>query len=171
MLAELAVVQPPAVAASDRLTLAREIVAAADRYGIHYKLFLALCRVESTDCRPWAKGRAGEIGAFQVLPGHAKHFNLHPAELLRVDHNVRAAAALLAEAIERSDGSLADALARYNSGKPNPGRYSARVLELFASYLAGGERAVYVSSGAAVRHTRLERLPVSGASEALPMAA
>ncbi len=119
----------------DRVALRRIIHEAAARQGVSEMLVEAVIRRES-DYRPLARGRAGEMGLMQITAGAVRDWEratgFHCANrgvLFDPRLNVEIGTWYLARALRRWRGYAgADilALAQYNAGPGNVGRWVAR---------------------------------------------
>lgn len=106
--------------------LARSV---AREHGIPEDIFVRLIQVES-GWNPRARGRAGEVGLGQLMPGTARALGVDPYD---PEQNLRGAARYLRAQYDRF-GSWGLALAAYNAG---PGAVSAgRVPESTRRYVA-----------------------------------
>lgn len=103
--------------AVDRSQLSR-IAIALIREGransIDPRLLVAILLVEN----PWldldARSSVGAVGLMQVMPFHAGNWGCSGADLTDPDHNICHGTRILADALQRSRGDLAEALLRYN---------------------------------------------------------
>lgn len=106
---------------------------AASRVGIPAHIALGVVRVES-NFNPDARGGAGEIGLFQIMPRyHAGWARRLGFDINTVEGNIYAGLTLLSS-LYRAEGSWTNALRRYNGGpaysrKPVTATYAKRVLE------------------------------------------
>ncbi len=98
-------------------TIADMIVSAAARYGVDPNLALAVARQES-GLNQSARGAAGEIGVYQLMPATAADLGVNPYDAAG---NVQGGVAYLRRQIDRF-GDLAAALAAYNWGEGNVAR-------------------------------------------------
>ena len=115
---------------------ARRIVAAASeharRTGLSPTLILAVVAQES-GFRPKAQSRKGALGLMQVMAHHHrdKLKGLRHDALLRPEVNIRVGSTVLAEYLERSNGRLDRALARYSG---NASAYARKVRLAWADF-------------------------------------
>lgn len=82
--------------------------------GIDPRLLVAVLLVEN----PWldldARSSVGAVGLMQVMPFHAGNWGCAGEDLTDPDQNICHGARILADALQRSRGDLAEALLRYN---------------------------------------------------------
>jgi soluble lytic murein transglycosylase-like protein len=98
-------------------TIQDDISAAASRYGIPAWLALAVAKRES-GFDPNARGAAGEIGVFQLMPGTAADLGVNPSDPAQ---NIDGGLRYLQQMYQRF-GDWRTALEAYNAG---PGRVSS----------------------------------------------
>lgn len=79
-------------------------------------LVLAVMHVESF-FDPYAISRVGAQGLMQVMPFWRKELGRDQDNLTHIETNIRYGTTILAYYIERADGDLVDALARYNGSR------------------------------------------------------
>lgn len=96
-----------------RLRLLRLIHREATRAGVAPELVLAVIEVESRFDR-YAISTAGAQGLMQVMPFWLKELDRPEDNLFDIATNLRFGCTILAYYLEREDGDLAPALARYN---------------------------------------------------------
>jgi len=92
------------------------VTAAAKRFGVPVHLALAVARVENTRGIPAARGKAGEVGLMQIMPGA---HGLDAKALENPETNVNFGVRLLRGLFERH-GSWETALRGYNGALQNP---------------------------------------------------
>ncbi len=110
-----------------RLRLLRMIHQEATRAGLIPELVLAVIEVES-NFNQFAISRAGAIGLMQVMPFWLKEIG-HPEDnLFDARTNLRLGTTILKYYLDREDGNLTRALARYN-GSLGSYRYTNKVFE------------------------------------------
>ncbi len=110
-----------------RLRLLRMIHQEATRAGLIPELVLAVIEVES-NFNQFAISRAGAIGLMQVMPFWLREIG-HPEDnLFDARTNLRLGTTILKYYLDREDGNLTRALARYN-GSVGSYRYTNKVFE------------------------------------------
>lgn len=116
-----------------------QIVATAQVYGVDPNLALRVAGRES-GFHPEARGAAGEIGVFQLLPATAADLGVDPYDLA---DNIRGGVMYLRQLIDQF-GDLIPAVAAYNWG---PGRVAAAISQWGVDWLthAPGSVQAYVS--------------------------
>jgi soluble lytic murein transglycosylase-like protein len=116
----------------DASSVASQIQAAAPSYGVPPALALAVATKES-NLNQAARGSAGEIGVFQLMPGTAAQLGVNPSDLTA---NIDGGLAYLSQ-LYAQFGDWGTALEAYNGGPGNVTRgtvssaaqsYSASVL-------------------------------------------
>ena len=112
--------------ARERTMLITSVQREAARNRIDPELLLAVIDVESRFNR-FAVSRVGALGVMQIMPFWKNEIGRSEDNLSQIDTNVRYGAAILAHYIERSNGDLVQALARYN-GSHGLLNYPDRVL-------------------------------------------
>lgn len=106
------------------------IESTASAYGVPPNIALAVARRES-DFSQDARGAAGEVGIFQLMPGTAKELQVDPYD---VEQNIQGGISYLAKMFNQF-GDWALALAAYNAG---PGRVkSGSIPESTQQYVIG----------------------------------
>ena len=111
-----------------------QIRAAAAAYGVDPAIALAVAQRES-GFNQGARGAAGEVGVFQLMPATAQGLGVDP---YNQDQNINGGVSLLAQLYAKF-GDWTKALAAYNGGNNPPAvsyTYAAGVLD--ASTLFGG---------------------------------
>ncbi|MEM6484640.1 MAG: transglycosylase SLT domain-containing protein [Pseudomonadota bacterium] len=108
-----------------RLTLLRQIHAAAARSGLPAELVLAVIEVESTFDR-FAVSRAGAQGLMQVMPFWREEIGRPGDNLTDNETNLSYGCRILQFYLQRENGALHRALAAYN-GSSGSRRYSNKV--------------------------------------------
>lgn len=97
----------------ERMDVLRRIHKAARRAGLQPEIVLALIEVESHFDR-YAVSRVGAQGMMQVMPFWKNEIG-HPQDnLTDIDTNLKYGCTILKHYINKTDGRLMDALARYN---------------------------------------------------------
>lgn len=138
---------PPAQTTT-RLSYMREILAAAQRYGVPDRLVAAVIRAES-GFNPRAVSSKGAQGLMQLMPGTASSLGVRNSFDPRqnIDGGVRHLRGLL----DRFPHNLALALAAYNAGEkavttyggippyPETQNYVSKVLRFYGSPVQGGD--------------------------------
>ena len=137
------------------------IAAAAARWGVPVEIAVAVARRES-NLNQNARGAAGEVGTFQLMPGTAADLGVDPYDL---DQNVEGGVRYLREQFDRF-GDWATALMAYNGG---PGNVQRGTVSSAARRYAG---AVLDAAGGAIGPVpaplALPRLIPEGLSVAAP---
>lgn len=110
-----------------RLRLLREVHREARRAGLQPELVLAVIEVESHFNR-YAVSRVGAQGIMQVMPFWKNEIGRPEDNLIDLETNLRYGCTILKHYIERSEGRLAEALARYN-GSYGSYRYTIKVMD------------------------------------------
>jgi len=111
-------------------TAAVLIVHAAERERVD-PMLLAAVVVKESSARPDVRGRAGEIGMGQILPGRVSRRICAGLDLWHPPDNVRCAARYLRTARETCGGRPRDFLIWHNTGRcSGPSRYADRVLRI-----------------------------------------
>lgn len=100
------------------MTVVDMIVDTANTYGVDPNLALAVARRES-GLNQAARGAAGEIGVFQLMPTTAAEMGVNPYDLVG---NIQGGIGYLRQQIDRF-GDLATALAAYNWGPGNVAKW------------------------------------------------
>lgn len=96
-----------------------ELLAACE----HPRVLAAIAAKES-NFRLHAKGKAGEVGAFQIRP----EYHGHPGSTW--GSQSKAAERLLKELVEASGGKLSSAVRKYNGAGPKAVRYASHVMAM-----------------------------------------
>lgn len=103
----------------------------AEAYGVDPLLVLAVMREES-HFSPTAVSTSGARGLMQLMPSTARWIaeaklgeNLREEELLRPETNIKLGTWYLSHLLEQFDGDVAMAVAAYNGGPGNVGRWTA----------------------------------------------
>ena len=115
-----------------RLNLLRSIHRAATRAELNPEVVLALIEVESHFKR-YAVSSAGAQGMMQVMPFWKNEIGRPEDNLTDLETNLRYGCTILKHYIKRSDGHLANALARYN-GSYGSYRYSSKVMDAWDNW-------------------------------------
>ncbi len=110
-----------------RLRLLRKIHSAARQTDLQPELVLAVIEVES-HFNHYAVSPVGAQGIMQVMPFWKNEIGRPEDNLIDLDTNLRYGCTILKHYLERSDGRLAEALARYN-GSYGSYRYAAKVMD------------------------------------------
>lgn len=110
-----------------RLRLLRKIHSASRQTDLQPELVLAVIEVESHFDR-YAVSPVGAQGIMQVMPFWKNEIGRPEDNLIDLDTNLRYGCTILKHYLERSDGRLAEALARYN-GSYGSYRYAAKVMD------------------------------------------
>lgn len=110
-----------------RLQLLRQIHRAATRAGLQPEIVLAVIEVESRFDR-FALSHAGAQGMMQVMPFWKHEIGRPEDNLIHLETNLRYGCTILKHYLDKSNGKLAEALARYN-GSYGSYRYSEKVMD------------------------------------------
>ncbi len=110
-----------------RLSLLREVHREARRAGLQPELVLAVIEVESHFNR-YAVSSVGAQGIMQIMPFWKNEIGRPEDNLIELETNLRYGCTILKHYLERSDGRLAEALARYN-GSYGSYRYTIKVMD------------------------------------------
>ena len=110
-----------------RLRLLRKIHSAARQTDLQPELVLAVIEVES-HFNHYAVSPVGAQGIMQVMPFWKNEIGRPEDNLIDLDTNLRYGCTILKHYLERSEGRLAEALARYN-GSYGSYRYAAKVMD------------------------------------------
>ena len=102
--------------ADSRVRILRSVYTQATDKDIEPDLVLAVMHVESF-FDPYAISRVGAQGLMQVMPFWRKELGRDQDNLTHIETNIRYGTTILAYYIERSEGDLVDALARYNGSR------------------------------------------------------
>lgn len=115
-----------------RLELLKKIHREATRAGLHAEIVLAVIEIES-GFDPYAISTAGARGMMQIMPFWKKEIGRSNDSLFNTDTNLRYGCTILKYYLDKEQGRVADALARYN-GSYGTYRYSQKVLEAWSEY-------------------------------------
>lgn len=110
-----------------RLSMLRAIHKEATSAGVKPELVLAVIQVESRFDR-FAVSPAGALGIMQVMPFWKNEIGRPEDNLIDLTTNLRYGCIILKHYLDRSNGHLAEALARYN-GSFGSYRYAAKVMD------------------------------------------
>lgn len=102
--------------ADSRVRILRAVYTQATDKDIEPDLVLAVMHVESF-FDPYAISRVGAQGLMQVMPFWRKELGRDQDNLTHIETNIRYGTTILAYYIERAEGDLVDALARYNGSR------------------------------------------------------
>lgn len=113
-----------------RLELLRKIHRAATRAELQPEVVLAVIEVESA-FNHYAVSRVGAQGIMQVMPFWKNEIGRPDDNLIDLETNLKYGCTILKHYINKTDGHLADALARYNGSYGSYGsyRYSMKVMD------------------------------------------
>ena len=103
----------------------------ARRAGLSPELVLSIIEVES-NFNPYAISRAGARGLMQVMPFWLKKIGRPDDSLFRVHTNLRYGCTILRYYLDKENGNLSHALARYN-GSPGRRAYPDLVVKLWTN--------------------------------------
>ena len=96
-----------------RLDLLRRIHRAATRAGLSPEIVLAVIQIESA-FNPYALSHAGAQGMMQVMPFWKNEIGRPDDNLIDIETNLRYGCTILKHYLDRENGHLTNALARYN---------------------------------------------------------
>ena len=116
----------------ERLRLLTAIHAEATQSGLNPDLVLAVIEVES-GFDQYAVSKAGAQGLMQVMPFWKNELGREEDNLTNMETNLRYGCAILSYYLDRENGEIAPALARYN-GSYGQNWYSDRVLNAQAKW-------------------------------------
>lgn len=106
------------------------IAQAAPGYGVPVPIALAVAQQESS-FNPNARGAAGEIGLFQLMPKTASMLGVDPTDITQ---NISGGLSFLAQLFQKY-GNWSAALSAYNSGSPTGSpTYANSVLSIAGGY-------------------------------------
>lgn len=131
-------------ARSDARRLAPLIVREAARAGIAPELAAAVAAHES-GCRMSARGRLGEVGAYQLYPGRSAAGSVPVERLAIASVNVRLGVRHLARVRAVCGGEPVRWLSVYSGRKCGPSRYSKAIVE--AAQASGAWSAALTAGG------------------------
>ncbi len=153
---------------------AEPVLKAAADYGLDPRLLWAVMREES-HFRPGAVSRAGARGLMQIMPGTGEYIARQKGVAFEVDDlfdpetNIRFGAFYLASMLKSFRGDLDRALAAYNAGPGNAGRWSRSPLGQdphgFPTAVTFAETREYITK---VRNSYLAYLWLYGESDSRP---
>ncbi|MDX1452250.1 MAG: lytic transglycosylase domain-containing protein [Oleiphilaceae bacterium] len=115
-----------------RLDLLKRVHAEARRAGLMPELVLAVIHVESAFDR-FAISRVGAQGLMQVMPFWKKEIGRPQDNLTKIDTNLRYGCTILKHYLDKENGDLIRALARYN-GSLGRIKYPEKVLRFWEQY-------------------------------------
>lgn len=115
-----------------RLEILRLVHREATRRGLSPEVVLAVIQVESGFDR-FAISAVGAQGLMQVMPFWKKEIGRPEDNLTKVETNLVYGTTILAHYLEKEDGNLAQALARYN-GSTGKTWYAERVFDALEQY-------------------------------------
>ena len=101
---------------AERRRILTNVFAEAGKQGLDPDLVLAVMHVESY-FDPYAISRVGAQGLMQVMPFWRRELGREQDNLTHIETNIRYGTTILAHYLERADGDLVDALARYNGSR------------------------------------------------------
>lgn len=116
----------------ERLRLLQAIHRAATRAELQPAFVLAVIEIES-GFNPYAVSRVGAQGLMQVMPFWKKEIGRVDDNLTDMDTNLKYGCTILKHYIAKTDGHMADALARYN-GSYGSYRYSIKVMDAWDNW-------------------------------------
>lgn len=102
-----------------RMSIITQIQATAGRHGVDPALALAVAQAESS-FNPAARGSAGEIGLYQLMPGTARDMGV--SDPWNIGSNIEGGIRYLKYLLDRYGGDETRALAAYNGGPGNMDR-------------------------------------------------
>src|SRR5713226_6747764 len=111
-----------------RIELLKNVHYEATRAKLQPELVLAVIDVES-NFNPYAISRVGARGLMQVMPFWMKEIGKPGDSLFRLQTNLRYGCTILKYYLEKENGNLMHALARYN-GSPGQRTYPAKIYQV-----------------------------------------
>ena len=93
---------------------------------------LAVIEIESGFDR-FAISRVGARGMMQIMPFWKKEIGRDDDNLFKIDTNLRYGCTILKYYLDKEEGRIADALARYN-GSYGTYKYAGKVLDAWSKY-------------------------------------
>jgi soluble lytic murein transglycosylase-like protein len=117
---------------SQQFSLLSKIHAEANRAKLSPEIVLALIEIESGFNR-YAVSSAGAQGMMQIMPFWKNEIGRSDDNLIQTDVNLRYGCTILKFYLDKEEGRIADALARYN-GSYGSYKYSEKVLNAWAKY-------------------------------------
>ncbi|NIB41989.1 lytic transglycosylase domain-containing protein [Pseudomaricurvus alkylphenolicus] len=117
---------------SERLDLLRRIHRAARRASLQPEIVLALIEVESGFNR-FAVSRVGAQGMMQIMPFWKREIGRPDDNLIDIDTNLLYGCTILKHYLDRADGRLIEALARYN-GSYGRNTYPRKVMDTWSQH-------------------------------------
>lgn len=115
-----------------RFELLKKIHYEATRAGLQPEIVLAVIEIES-GFDPYAVSYAGAQGIMQVMPFWKDQIGRPDDSLIHTDTNLRYGCTILKYYLDRENGKLADALARYNGSHGTYG-YTEKVLDAWVKH-------------------------------------
>jgi len=116
----------------ERTGILRNVLREASRANLEPELVLSLITVESGFDR-FAISVVGAQGLMQIMPFWLKEIGRPDANLFHIDTNLRMGCTILRHYLDREQGSLFRALARYN-GSRGSARFPAKVYKMRRDY-------------------------------------
>lgn len=116
----------------ERLRMLRLIHREAKKAQLEPELVLAVIEIESA-FDPYAVSRVGAQGMMQVMPFWKKEIGRPDDNLIHLETNLRYGCAILKYYINKEDGRIANALARYN-GSYGSYKYSRKVMDAWLDH-------------------------------------
>ena len=116
----------------ERLNLLKLVHAEATRAGLLPEVVLAVIEIES-HFDPYAVSHAGALGMMQVMPFWKEEIGRPEDNLINTRTNLRYGCTILKYYLDKENGRLADALARYN-GSYGEYWYAERVLDAWDNH-------------------------------------
>jgi len=111
-----------------RIELLKNVHYEATRAKLQPELVLAVIHVES-NFNPYAISRVGARGLMQVMPFWMKEIGKPGDSLFRLQTNLRYGCTILKYYLDKENGNLMHALARYN-GSPGQRTYPAKIYQV-----------------------------------------
>ena len=115
-----------------RLELLKKVHREAKRADIHAEIVLAIIEIESGFDR-YAISHTGARGMMQVMPFWKKEIGRTDDNLFNADTNLRYGCTILKYYLDKENGKVAEALARYN-GSYGTYKYAGKVLDVWSKY-------------------------------------
>ncbi len=116
----------------ERLNFLKKVHYEAIRAGLQPEIVLAVIEIESR-FDPYAVSYAGAQGIMQVMPFWKDEIGRPDDSLINTDTNLRYGCTILKYYLDKENGKIADALARYNGSYGSYG-YTEKVLDAWVMY-------------------------------------
>ena len=116
----------------ERLDFLRKVHREATRAKLEPELVLAVIHIESA-FDPYAVSRVGAQGLMQVMPFWKEEIGRPEDNLIQLEVNLRYGCTILRHYLDKEQGRVASALARYN-GSYGSYRYSRKVMDVWLEH-------------------------------------